>query len=483
MNSFTTSAHSFSRGVQVGSKPQSIYVYRFSIRWFLLQVFCCTLPAASLLALGKGELAGKGFCLLFGMLMLWTTLRGRRDELLCMLLAAAPFLSLLRSYVFYNIIIAFFVASLGYYFFSTSGRLQSTVKRFALFWGVIIWVGLYYLISFYNTHDYSLNLRLFELGFTVLCILLLSRSRLLLGAALVANVLSAWLIGISMLPHMGSSDRLGIVMVEGRLLGNPGQLGLPLAFGFLTLMFDRGRWLNLQNLPLIRWIMLAVTTILLALTTSRAAWLVAAVGIVLLLLFGKAQRGKLLVACCVGIVAIAIVLMTPYAAGLKKGWNRTFGEGQSVRKVTSGRSDQWIVARYAFTRDITTIVHGHGPGYGPQVYAKYSPEVPGVKYAIGKKVALHSLFMQLMVETGIVGLVCFIGWLLAIFGKSLSCIRQYGLLPLACFFAYVLTCISVSGSDINSGILLGMALVGTAPLMASISTTGRIESLSDDCTA
>lgn len=462
MNGVSTNAASYDPTTAFRSSDRLVYAYRFSAAWFLLRVCFCTLPAALLLATGRAEAAGKVFWMLLSLLLGRAMLMGRRDELLCFLLATAPFLSLLRSFVFYNVILATFIGVLGYYFLSVPGRIWQTVRHFGLFFGVIIWAGAYYTLSFYNTRDYAVNLRLFELAFTILAILLLSRHPRLLGVGLTGTILSAWMVGLAMLPQMGTSERLGIVAVEGRVLGNPGQLGLPLAFGFLALIFNNGRWLNLETKPLIRWLMFGVTSVLLALTTSRAAWLVAATGILLLFLFGKQQRRQLLVLSVIGVLGISAVLMSPYSASLKKGWERTFGDKQSVRKKTSGRSDQWLVAHYAFTRSVYTVVHGYGPGMGPQTYARYSPEVPGAKYAVGKKVALHSIFMQLLVETGLIGLVCFLVWLLIIFVKLLGRVVEHGLFPLACFFGYALTGISVSGSDINSGVLLGVGLLGTA---------------------
>ena len=46
----------------------------------------------------------------------------------------------------------------------------------------------------------------------------------------------------ALLPHLETtgSDRLGIVVLEGRSFGNPIQLGLPLALIFLALVVDRG---------------------------------------------------------------------------------------------------------------------------------------------------------------------------------------------------------------------------------------------------
>lgn len=468
MNGTLTRLSSGSAGLFSMTSSEPLFVYRFSIRSFLAQIGFCAMPAILLLGLGRAEMAGKVFWPLLGLLLARGVFLGRRDELLALLIATAPFLSLLRSYLFYNVIIAVFGLVAGYYLVSGTTRLWGTIRRYPLFTGVAGWVAVYYGLSFFNTRDYAINLRLFEFAFTILGILLLSRHKVLLGAALLGNLLSAWMVGAAMLPHMGTSERLGIIAVEGRLLGNPGQLGLPLATGFLALVLENGRWVNLERRPLLRWSMTAVTVGLLALTTSRASWLVAFIGVLVLFVFGRRQRMKLMWLALVGVIGISVIMVTPYGGALRKGWERTFGENYSIRKKTSGRSDQWLVSKYVFTRSIDSMIHGYRPGRGPQTYAKFSPEVPGVRYGVGRKVALHSLFMQMLVETGIVGLGCFLVWLLAVLIRVWAHMAENGILPFACFFGYFFTVVSVSGSDINSGILLGMALIGTAAAGSSV---------------
>lgn len=388
---------------------------------------------------------------------------GRRDELLSLLVATAPFMSLFRSYAFYNVILATFVGTFCFYLVMAPALCQRTVRKFGLFLGVVFWSVVYYCLSFFNTHDYATNLRLFEFTLAIFFLLLLSRNRLLLGNALVGMTVSAWFVGLAMLPQMEkASDRLGIMQVDGRVLGNPAQLGLPLALSFLALVIDRGYWLKLENKSFLRWLMVIPTSILLALTTSRMSWLIAASGLAVLLLFGKKQRRKIFAVLLFGAVAINLVLISPYQGALKKGWDRTFAEDRSARKRTSGRSDQWVVSSYAFKRSLSTIIHGHGAGKGPEAYAKYSLEIPGTEYAVGKRVALHSLFMQVMVEVGSIGLVCLFGWLLLAFIRAIPLMHRTAMiLPLACLVGYVLTVVSVSGNDITSGVLLGLGLLGT----------------------
>ena len=450
-------------GASAFPSPNRLYVYRFSPSFLLLQILFCTIPSAALLAVSQAHLGGLYFWMMFSLILVRAGLMGRRDELVCLLLGAAPFMSLFRSYAFYNVVLAVFIGVLGYYFFSAPSLCQQTVRRFPFWKGVLIWSCVYYALSLFNTHDYSVNLRLFELTFAIISLLLLARNAQLMGAMLVAMVVSACLVGVAMLPHVGrSSQRLGIIEIDGRVLGNPAQLGLPLALGFLALIFDRGRWLGLEQKPIRRWLMFIPTAGLLALTTSRMSWMVAVAGLLVLFLFGRRQRWKLVAVGLSAVVAVALVLVSPYQGMLKKGYERTFGENRSASNRTSGRSDQWVVSKYAFGQSLSTVVRGYGPGTGAQVYANYSREIRGVKYSVGKKIVLHSLFMQVMVEAGLIGLFILSSWLLVVgFGLLARCRHATSIFPLACFVGYLVTAITVSGNDINSGIYLGLALLGT----------------------
>lgn len=443
-------------------KETSRVFYRFRTSLFLGQILFCILPAAVLLATGRGVLAGYYFWAALGMLLCRGFLRGRRDEILCLLIAAAPFINLLRGFAFYNIIIALLGSGLLHYAILAPGTILTTFKKAPLLLVLLFYVTTYYTLSLVHTRAYEVNLRLFELAFTITYVLILTRHPLLLGAALTGLIVSAWFVGLSMLPHVGGGARLGVIELDGRTLGNPTQLGIPLAFGVLALVVDRGRWLNLQSAPRLRWTMLLITIPLLALTTSRSAWLVAAGGILTCTLLGRRQRMTMIVVIGIAAIAIQCVLLSPYGLSLKKGIDRTFDENRNVRQRTSGRSDQWRVAWYALNRSAETKLFGYGAGLGPTIYAAYSSEVPGVKYATGKKVALHSLFMQLMVETGFTGLFLLLSWLAVVFSQILKRLSEAGsIFPLICLLSYLFIVITVSGNDVHSGIFLGLALLAS----------------------
>ncbi|EEF63164.1 O-antigen ligase family protein [Pedosphaera parvula] len=440
----------------------------------LAQVLFCVLLTGGVLATGRARLAGIVFWGALGLILVRQFVWGGSLKVLCLLIGTAPFINLLRGFALYNIVILLFVAALTYHMISRPGEMRLIWRKASLLKPMFVCIAAFYALSLFNTRDYSVNLRLFELALTLMVLLILGQNPVALGTALTANLVSAWVVGFSLLSQMNSSSvaRLGMIVMDGQTLGNPIQLGLPLAFGFLALIIDRGYWLNLQHRPVLRYCMLVPTLPLLALTTSRSAWLVAAGGIMVTFLAGKKQRIIMLMTIALGFLAFQAVLLSPYGKSLKKGLDRTFSERRTASQRTSGRSDQWRVSYYAFTESPVTMLIGHGPGRGAEVYADYSHEVGGVKYAVGKKVALHSLFMQVAVEAGCLGLSLLGLWLFLIFIRiTRQTLLHRAMLPLACYFGYLFVVITVSGNDVNSGILLGLALLGSMVVPAQ--TTKR----------
>jgi len=422
----------------------------------------CALPAAGLLGLGRLTLAAYSF---WGTLILVTgllLLSGRVDTVLGLVLSVVPLMNLLRGVglVPYTTPLLMLIGVLVWYG-ARSGRIMREVWRR---WQLVPWMfalaTVYYLATVIATHDYARNLRLFEMCLAGLAILLAGRHRDLLGSGLTGLILSACLLGIAMIPHHASVGRLGMIVVEDTPLGNPVQLGMALALGFLALTTDHGRWLRLPEFW--RWVLVLPTAALLLMTTSRLAWLVAVSGFIAAALFGRGQRLWLLVMGGVAALVFFSVLISPVGPMVQTGLDRTFGDERSIRSRTSGRSDQWRVSAHAMTRSPERLLFGYGPGQGPAVYARYSSELDGITYSVGRPAALHSLLMQLMVETGLVGLCVWLAWIVVALVKVLRwAVRTDRMLPLVCLGAYLCVILTVSGSDTGAGAALGIALLAT----------------------
>jgi O-antigen ligase len=251
-----------------------------------------------------------------------------------------------------------------------------------------------------------------------------------------------------------------MIIVDGHTLGNPVELGVPLALALLGLMVDRGKWLTLRHSWVLRYSMVVVLIVLLVLTTSRAAWLVAAGGIVCNLLFAKRSRISSFLIIGLGVIAIQALLVTKYGEDLQKGLDRTFGMDRTMDNRTSGRSDQWAVAYYAFTETAPHMLYGYGPGLGQYVYAEYSGRLQWISYAAGEERAWHSLYLQTAIEGGLILLVPLLIWLGILAARNLRWARTTSeMFPLTCLLGYLVIVLTVTGFDTSTGTYLGIALL------------------------
>jgi O-antigen ligase len=227
---------------------------------------------------------------------------------------------------------------------------------------------------------------------------------------------------------------------------------------------DRGAWFGSENSRFKRLLYQGCVAILLVLTSSRAAWLAAIVGVLTIVAFAHRSkvnsRRTVLYSIAVVAIVIQIALLSPYGGALQKGLSRTFKEDDTLRHRTSGRSDQWVVAYRAITDSIGGLVYGHGPGLGSKVYADYSQKVKDIEYDVGQEAPFHSLYLELAVEAGALGLIPVVLWIGFVGGRVLRWIRLHGaLLPAACFFAWVSITLSVGGNGAIGGLYIGLALI------------------------
>jgi O-antigen ligase len=250
------------------------------------------------------------------------------------------------------------------------------------------------------------------------------------------------------------------------------QIGVPLALGLLLCVGDRGAWIGLSRRPVIRTALAALLAVLLLLTTSRGAWLVAVGGFFVILLVGRRGRLQMLLLVTLALAAAFVVVpRTSFGEFVEKGFSRTFDEERTARNRSSGRSDQWIVAGEAMTSSPVAFLVGHGAGTGARVYARESVRTPGIEYAVGRNVPFHSLFMQIGVEMGIVGLILLVLWLGGVLRRAWRNRSALGAMPMVGAVGWSLVALGVSANDTVSGVFLGLAL--TASAMAAATKTAR----------
>lgn len=446
-------------------------------RHLLWQVLLCVVPTVLVFVLVGPRLAARCFWGLLGAFSLGLVLSRRSGELLRLLIAVTPWISLIRDFAFYNIVTVLFGGALFFHYLLRPGEVAGVLRRLPYAWALLVVPPLFYATSLFMTRDYASNLRVMEFAGVLLSVIVVGSHPRRLQAPLLGLLLSAVGVGLAMFNYSAASiGRLGMATLEDQSvesIGNPVQLGAPLALGVLALSVDRAQWLGLKQTPALRYGLLLVVASLLALTTSRAAWLVVACGFLAVLLIGQRQRRFLFVPLAAAALVCTILLQSDFGSGFQKGVARTFDTDRNFNSATSGRSDQWAVALTAFTSSPLSVLAGHGPGTSPDMYARFSLLTKDVSYGAGRRRAFHSLFMLIIVETGLLGLVPLLLWLGVIGARLLRWTLRSGFtFPLTCFFGYLCTAMTVPGFDPGCGIYLGIAL--TACLRPPLSRNHRL---------
>ena len=425
----------------------------------LLQIAICAVPAGIFLAIDAPSLAGRYVWFATGLFVLTLLALARIESAVVLVVGLSPLLNLLRQSISYSLLTIVMVA-LALVWLLGKGLQCGLLKRRAV---AVAWLAcmvvVYYLATQVSTGIYWKNLRMFELLGTVVLAFPLLEDRRAIATALCGTLVSTWSYGIGMYVGVGVENmvRLGAARFGGEALGNPFNLGLPLAYVILALIVDGGRWSGLTRRPGLRYWLASGSAVLLALSASRAGWAVLICGLGAGFVLSPVRQVRSVAAAAIlGGVLLAFV-STDYGEPFQMGIERSFGEERTLAQATSGRSDQWRVAGTAVTSSKGHLVFGFGAGRNDLVFARYSAQLgPSIKGS-GKLVVFHSIVLQILVETGLVGLMAFLAWLVTAMGRAARWCRGSGLMLPLCFgTGYCLTGLTVSGNDVMTGLLLGV---------------------------
>jgi hypothetical protein len=427
-----------------------------------MQTVFCVLPPAMLVYVASVQLAGLLFWGLLFACLARSLVLGKALQLVCLPLCVSPAMSILRGVaVFYSAIPVVFVLVLFLYSVQRPGKLSQLMRSSILLSGMVLSALLYFLASWVYTGTYMAGVRLLDVAAALPAAAIATCDRRSLGPLLLGLLLSGILMAAAMLPQLEAStvNRLGMMMINGHRLGNPIALGLPLALGLIAVLVDEGAWIGAHGRMFTRVLLGVPATGLLALTASRAAWLMVIASLVIVFVFSPGKRMGMLSWVIAGFVVIQLVILTPVGPTVQQGIDRTFGSDRSVGAATSGRSDQWLVASYVFLKSGRYMLTGYGPGRGIEIYARYSGHLPSVQYSAGLPAAWHSLVMQVAVELGLVGLIPLVLWVAAVMLKAVRYLSVTKLaFPLVCAVGYLIVIASVSGLDVISTFMVGIPL-------------------------
>ena len=383
------------------------------------------------------------------------TLHRNIPALVALIVASLPALSYIRVFFFYNSVLFMLGLGLVFWFAHSHKECARLWKNQLIRWFFIAGM-LYWVLSVLLTGHYHANIRVLEMLCSAGSIYLLAFYPKYLASALGGLSISiiAVVIGV-----FGLGDRLGMASINGAMVGNAISFGLPVALVLILAAADSGKWLLLQKSGIIKNVLIAMCATFLLLSTSRGSWLVAIVGIGVAVFYQSQQRRKIFVAILLMGCVLVGVLQTKGGERVSEWFEKLTDSERTLSQKTTGRFEQWLLFSEVLE---DSPIWGVGPGHGKKAFGTYAAVNRDVTVGHGKELAWHALYMQVGVETGMIGLIVLAIFLGRLIVKTIIYRRLTGqVVPLIGILGFMTIGISVPGLDSISGLFLGLAFLGT----------------------
>lgn len=438
----------------LGSPVLKVGESKLQLDWAVLaQVAVCVVPSMGIVFLGSPPRAAAWLYAVMLVVLARFALVRDRLGFMTLIISLTPALLMLRAFSFYNSVSMLLAAGIILWFVASPKESLEAWKD-PRWTGLFILGGLYWLSSYLWTGHYATNLRVMELVFAAACIYLLAKHREYLATALIGLSISVFAVGIAFMPRGGG--RWGHEAIDGYILGNPITFGIPLALIFLLTIADNGKWLLLEDRRTWRLALGLISGAFLLLSTSRGSWAIVVVNAVVLLLIGKRQRGTLLASIALLVVVTLVMMATQRGEFLPEFYDKTFSSDRSLAQKSTGRSDQWEIFPQVFK---DSPIWGFGPGSGREVYGQYSNAAES-NIVMRGEIAWHSLYLQVGVEAGLIGLIGLTLLLAPLLFRGFTHWRLHGSsAPLIGVIGYMVIGLSVSALDAVSGLFLGIGFL------------------------
>lgn len=424
---------------------------------FLIELLLCIGPTTVLIRLGLLTAGVKTYFFTLFALLLWHLITVNFSRYFAIIISTIPFLMPLRKLFLFNTLLATIVIGLmGWVVVSPKvfGRLK---RQKNLLWLVTLSI-LYWWASFVATESYSANLRLLDLAGVVVVIYLLGREKAILSLTMTGLAISVMLVAIALAPY---GERLGWATVGDTRIGNPIHMGLESGLIFILTIAEDGQRLYTRSQRWCRILLCLSSLVCLLFSTSRGSWLTVIACLLVLSIAAPKERSKALV----GVVLIAAITMILVASGhgeaISKYFEKASSSDRTLSQKTTLRSDQWIAVGRLLN---DSPLLGYGVGQGLAANSEYS----------GQQFVMHSLYLQIAAETGLVGLSLLFLLLFRVVHHARNHLRVASqVVPLLGIIGFMVIGLSVSGFDPISGLYLGLAMLAIPPARLHLPQAGR----------
>lgn len=376
------------------------------------------------------------------------------------LIGFTPFIILLRQYIISYSGFTLLLLVITIIFIALTPDLLKRTYLSKTLLSVFIFIFVFICIGLLQGVKYIYFLKYLELILGLMLISLVFFYEELKVNALKNMIISTILIWIVLMKDIG--NRFSLETSDGFSIGgDPSGLAIFIIFSMIIVFFDHGRQINLEKYIKLRTIIFSILIILLLISTSRTNM---GIFMTLILIYSLKNLRGFIKYLFVGIPIFFIIysfLDIEYTNQINKFFiDKLFSDERNINQVTTGRFDQWVISfHYIFNEDLLQVLFGYGPGQRDFLY-KYSLEYQDEinLYSPGKAFVLHSFYLNVMIEYGLIAFIIFFLFLLKIlFGNIRLFLLNYEI-PLYFTITYLVTILGNSGLSISASIMMAFIL-------------------------
>jgi|GEM_PF-1360421 len=408
--------------------------------------------------------AGKVLTLFIGLAFAYSAIKKEGVYMFsAALIVFSPFIGLLRQYVIsYNGVSVILFMTLVYWF----------VRKRQLFVNVMfskILVGIFLFVMIFVFYGVMIGGEILQFTRIMETMMMVFITRLFLTNYHYFKkfnsyfILSAILLVASLAKNAATRFEFKDSASES-ISADPSSLSIGLVLAVVLLISDRANWVEFfanNKRKLIKNITLVVIMFLLVVTTSRIGFLMLTSVLFFWLVMRRFKPKYFLPIIAALFVTFAAVSVSPYSDLADKWIEKTFNNEKGLAGASTGRANQWSEAFLYFQEEgLWKILTGYGPGKGQEFSLKYSTKIESaIDSMYGKGFELHSFYLNVMVEYG---LIAFAVFLLFMFRRLKKLFKIYGIqkteLPIFALILYLTYIITVSGFGAVPGIVLGISV-------------------------